>query len=96
MTAQSKSGFVLPFTLGTAFGVISGVTLGALLGHRLFTAHARPVVLLWARQRSGAAVRPAAPVAARQPHRLFFWRRWIALLEAFDHLFRIGAALQIR
>ncbi len=43
MTAQSKSGFVLPFTLGTAFGVISGVTLGALLGHRLFTA----VLDLW-------------------------------------------------
>ena len=38
MTAQSKSGFVLPFTLGTALGVISGVTLGALLGHRLFSA----------------------------------------------------------
>lgn len=38
MSARSKSGFVIPFTLGTAFGVISGVTLGALLGHRLFTA----------------------------------------------------------
>lgn len=38
MTAQTKSGFVFPFTLGTAFGVISGVTLGALLGHRLFSA----------------------------------------------------------
>ena len=38
MTAQAKSGFVLPFTLGTAFGVIGGITLGALLGHRIFTA----------------------------------------------------------
>ncbi len=38
MSARSKSAFVLPFTLGTAFGVVSGVTLGALLGHRLFTA----------------------------------------------------------
>ena len=38
MTTQSRTGFVLPFTLGTAFGVIGGVTVGALLGHRLFTA----------------------------------------------------------
>lgn len=38
MTAKTKSGFVFPFTLGTAFGVIGGVTLGALLGHRLLTA----------------------------------------------------------
>jgi len=37
VTARTKSGFVFPFTLGTAFGVISGVTLGALLGHRIFT-----------------------------------------------------------
>lgn len=38
MSAQSKSRFVFPFTLGTAFGVIGGITLGALLGHRLLSA----------------------------------------------------------
>lgn len=28
--------FFFPFVLGTLFGAVSGVTLGALLGHRLF------------------------------------------------------------
>lgn len=38
LAAQSKTSFALPFTLGTALGVISGVTVGALLGHRVFGA----------------------------------------------------------
>ena len=38
MTAQTKTAFVLPFTLGTALGVVSGITVGALLGHRVFGA----------------------------------------------------------
>lgn len=38
MAAQTKTNFALPFTLGTALGVISGVTVGALLGHRVFGA----------------------------------------------------------
>ncbi len=34
--AGSKTRLILPFTLGTAFGAIGGLAVGAVLGHRVF------------------------------------------------------------